>query len=71
MLDLDDNAPELLLNKIKIAEQEAKDLQLQHERLQSRAISNQSLKTGIPTANFTNRFGFWRDRINDPGCYRS
>jgi hypothetical protein len=49
MLDLDDNAPELLLNKIKIAEREAKDLQLQHERLQSRAISNQSLKTGIPT----------------------
>ena len=48
MLDLDDEPPELLLNKIKIAEQEAKDLDLQRERLLSRMASSQSL-SGIPT----------------------
>ena len=48
MLDLDDEPPELLLNKIKIAEQEAKDLDLQRERLLSRTASSQSL-SGIPT----------------------
>jgi hypothetical protein len=48
MLDLDDEPPELLLNKIKIAEQEAKDLDLQRERLLSRRASSQSL-SGIPT----------------------
>ena len=48
MLDLDDEPPELLWNKIKIAQQEAKDLDSQRERLLSRAASSQSL-SGIPT----------------------
>jgi len=69
MLDLDDEPPELLLNKIKIAEQEAKDLDLQRERLLSRTASSQSL-SGIPTITVNQTVRESNIRLREELCRR-
>ena len=45
LLEIDDDAPELLLKKIKTAEMTAKDLETRREKLLSRTASSDSLLT--------------------------